>query len=60
MKKIIKKMFGHKSPSKDGLYGFIENTSVSEKDHFIKQVIKESNKDQRDLVERYNRKFAKA
>ncbi|MFA6392600.1 MAG: hypothetical protein WCW54_00740 [Candidatus Paceibacterota bacterium] len=45
--------------NKEGLYSVIQNTSSRDHKSFIKNVIRESNKDQSDLVERYNRSFSK-
>lgn len=60
MKKLMNKIMGKSSTSnKEGLYSVIQNTSSRDHKSFIKNVIRESNKDQSDLVERYNRSLSK-
>lgn len=60
MKKLMNKIIGKSNTSnKEGLYSVIQNTSSRDHKSFIKNVIRESNKDQSDLVERYNRNFSK-
>lgn len=60
MNALVKKLFGaNKKPSSEGLYDLVQNTSSRERNRFIRTVVKESNKDQRDLVEQYNRKVSR-
>lgn len=60
MIKLMKKILGKGNTSnKEGVYSVIQNMSSREHKSFIKNVIRESNKDQSDLVERYNRCFSK-
>lgn len=59
MNTLFHKILNIKAPSKKGLYDFVKNTPVREQNRIIRKVIKESNKDQRDLVEQYNRKFSR-
>jgi hypothetical protein len=60
MNKLIKKIMGKSDTSnKEGLYSVIQNMSSREHKSFIKNVIRESNKDQSELVERYNRSLSK-
>jgi hypothetical protein len=60
MNKLIKKIIGKgNTSSKEGLYSVIQNTSSRDHKSFIKNVVRESNKDQNDLVERYNRECSK-
>jgi len=61
MNKLIKKIIGKSNTSnKEGLYSVIKNMSSREHKSFIKNVIRESNRDQSELVERYNNHFLKA
>ena len=60
MNKLIKKIIGKSNTSdKEGLYSVIKNMSSGEHKSFIKNVIRESNRDQSALVERYNNRFSK-
>ena len=57
MIKLLKRILGSKDakkPTTDFSY-FFHNASSGEKKKMLKSIVKEANKDQRDLVEKYNR-----
>lgn len=57
MKTFLNNILSAKGSSNKGLYDFFQNTSAREQNRIIRKVIRESNKDQRDLVEQYNKKI---
>ncbi len=60
MKTFISKLFRNKTPSTEGLSVLVQKASVKEQSRFVKRVIRESNKDQKDLVEKYNKQLSRA
>jgi len=60
MKTPLKEKESANKPVSEGLYGLIRHTPSKEYNHFIHKVIKESNRDQRELVDQYNKKLAQA
>lgn len=61
MMKKIKSFLGlseAKEPTTD-FSGFFHNASAAEKKKLLTEVVREANKDQRALIERYNRTVAK-
>ena len=60
MKAFISKLFSTKAPSTEGLSVIVQKASAREQSRFVKKVIRESNKDQKDLVERYKKQFSRA
>jgi hypothetical protein len=61
MKTIIQKLFNAQRPTADqvGLSELVYHASSKEQSRFIKKVIRESNKDQKDLVAKYNKQFSR-
>jgi len=60
MKTFISKLFSSKPPSAQGLSEIVHKASVKEQSRFVKKVIRESNKDQKNLVEKYKKEFSRA
>lgn len=54
MKILFKLFFGNKINEKATLSGFFRDAPTEEKKQIIEEVIEKSNKDQRELVEKYN------
>ena len=57
MKEIIKKIFTKKDVKPIGFSEFFTNTKSRDKKKIIKEVVKKSNKDQSDLIKRYDQKY---
>ncbi len=55
--KLLKKIFGSKEEKKPNtdFSDFFHNASSAEKKKMLESVVREANKDQRDLVEKYNK-----
>ena len=60
MNKIISKFFGLGSKRTSGFSSFFRDSSSAEKKKVIKKVIREANKDQRELIERASRLAAQS
>lgn len=63
MKRLINKIFGFRTENtkETGTFsGFFTNAGSAEKKKIIEQAVKKANIDQKDLIERYDRKFRNA
>jgi len=64
MMRLIYKMFGYtpnnKAEKTNGFSEFFTNAGSAEKKKIIEQAVKKANIDQKDLIERYDRKFRNA
>lgn len=60
MKRILLKILGIKEPETKGISEFFANAKSAEKKKIIEQAAKKANQDQKDLIERYDRKYSRA
>jgi hypothetical protein len=64
MMRLIYKMFGYTPNDKvektAGFSEFFTNTGSAEKKKIIEQAVKKANDDQKELIEKYDRKFKSA
>lgn len=58
MKTLFKLLFGNKIGENATLSGFFKGAPTKEKKQIIEEVIEKSNKDQRELAEKYKQKFS--
>lgn len=59
MTKMLKKLLNKKG-KKAEFSDFFRDASVDEKKRLLEKVVRESNQDQRDLVEKYDRIYSKS
>jgi hypothetical protein len=59
--RLIYKIFGYPAEIEktNGFSDFFTHTGSADKKRIIKQVVKKANKDQKDLVEKYEREYSK-
>jgi TRAP-type C4-dicarboxylate transport system substrate-binding protein len=60
MKRLLLKILGIKEPEIKGLSEFFTNANSRDKKRIIEQAARKANQDQKDLVERYDRKYSQA
>lgn len=59
MKNFFLKLFGVKQSKNKGFSYFFTNASSAEKKKVIERVTKQANEDQKNLVEKFNRKYSR-